>query len=175
MTLETLKSFCSKDGYLSDRYKWTKEPFQIGELIAATDGHILIAANLLAQQYGKVQVLTSPADIQNITSWLAAEIPNTEYSWEHCVGFLGEPDEIDGYAAHPMMFHGYRVDRDKLRKIMMAGNTPYRFSVTAKHHVSTGHRFNFLFPDFRAMLMGMLHPHKDDPRYEPRAVNAVTA
>lgn len=156
MTLEQLEKFCGND------VDFQRKPFAVGKWRVATNGYILIAENGISQI--KLPELESGRNKEKILQLLAVNAPLEKYSTDHCLGFLGDMEEIT-YEI-PMQFHGHRIDRTKLWKIMSIAGDSYRFTITE------GPCFTFQFGKVTAVLMGLRSPHALDPQYEPKLIQA---
>lgn len=158
MTLEQLEKFCGTDEYHSD---FVKKPFSVNKWRVATDGHILIAENGASSI--KLPQLELGSNKDTILKLLSVQVPETKYSRDHCLAFLGNMEEID-YEI-PMQFNGNRVDKPKLWKIMSVASESYRFTITE------GPCFTFQFGKVTAVLMGLRNADSLDPKYEPKLVS----
>jgi|SRR6185369_3980486 len=165
MTVLQLRKFCAPRGF-HPTAQWLEEPFRIDNWQIATNGHVLIAA------YGKrhltqLATLEKCANRDMITEWLELQIPEQKYSTEDLKAFLDsnayqEPPEL---LSSPMVFNGYRIDGNYVRKVFALTNEPYRFSIV---DLSGGGRIHFRFNKVIALVMGMREISELDPRYEPK-------
>ena len=174
MTLAEMKKFCAEKGqYAGGRMEWAEEPFRLGDYIGATNGHLLVA-----QRWPNcpMRVAEMPKVSQKgVIGWLAVETPKVEYSTEHCLGFCGPkengPKDFDDFGqdflcSDPMRFNGHRVDRRYIRQIMESCGDTYRYVYKEKI-------FTFKSKGLTFVLMGMINPEPEDPKYTPKAVASV--
>ncbi len=161
MTLDQLEKFSGKD--YDGKLTFIRKPFAIDKWRVATDGYTLVAENGFSQI--KLPELEASNNRDYVLRKLEVKIPQTLYSSDHLKGYLGDEDSE---FSEPMMFNGHRIDKAKLlRKVFALCDEPYRFTVNEG-------TFHFAFGKTIVLIMGMIQPQSNDPRYEPKLIKNVS-
>lgn len=167
MRIDQLEKFCAPAGF-HPTASWQEKPFAIDNWRVATDGYILIADGEFNQ--AKLPQLEESSNKEMIREWLNFPIGGLQYSTEHLSGFCEAkfPKISTEYFKEPAMFFGYRVDVQKIRKVLTIAPSSYQYSVRKDSQLN--HCFHFRFGRIVALIMGLRNADSSDAFYEPKEI-----